>query len=390
MQCDCRQNPRHSKAWRNVKVSKRGENIYKRKDGRWEARYSKGKDENGKTRYGYIYAKTYSEAKEKVNSVRAHYITPTSVSKVTYGEIVDMWLDRVSIQVKQSTKARYHHVVERYLRPEFGNKRIENITTTVVESFIQTLLCCGNVDHNRGLSAKTVNDIMVIMKATLKYAKSTGYNINCNTEGLYVKSNKKEMCVLSDVDRIKLSRWLMDTIDPCKFGVLLSLFTGIRIGELCALKWEHIRFADGMLLIRSTMQRIQQKQGERKTSIIITEPKSACSRRDIPLPSFLFDIATKLQALPEAYVLTGKTDQFIEPRTMQNRFKKYEKECGIAPVNYHALRHTFATHCVELGFELKSLSEILGHASVNITLNKYVHSSVNLKRRNMEMLCTAP
>ena len=368
-------------------MSKRGENIYKRKDGRWEARYPKGKDEKGRTKYGYIYAKTYAEAKENLILAKTSKNTPIVVSKVSYGEILDTWLERVGVRVKQSTNARYHYIVERYLRPEFGSQRVELLSTIAVESFVHTLLCCGSIDHTRGLSAKTVNDILVVMKATLKHAKSRGCNINCNLDGLFVKSIKKEICVLSDTDRIKLSHWLQEDIDPCKFGVLLSLFTGIRIGELCALKWKHIRFTDGMLLVRSTMQRIQQTDGKSKTKIIITEPKSACSSRDIPLPSFLFDIAKNLQSHPDAFVLTGKTDQFIEPRTMQNRFKKYEQSCGIPPANYHALRHTFATHCVELGFELKSLSEILGHASVNITLNKYVHSSINLKRSNMEMLC---
>ena len=123
-----------------------------------------------------------------------------------------------------------------------------------------------------------------------------------------------------------------------------------------------------------------------KTRIIITEPKSASSNRDIPLPQFLMQYAVQFQADRNAFVLTGKKSQFIEPRTLQNRFRNYVKTSGIEHANYHALRHTFATRCVELGFEIKSLSEILGHSNVNITLNKYVHSSFELKKKNMERL----
>jgi integrase len=137
------------------------------------------------------------------------------------------------------------------------------------------------------------------------------------------------------------------------------------------------------------MQRIQNvSAAETRTRIVITEPKSACSQRDIPIPDFLVAMLRTFQAESEAYVLTGSRDHFIEPRTMQNHFKRYVRQCGIAPANYHALRHSFATRCIELGFDVKSLSEILGHSNVNTTLNRYVHSSLELKRENMEKLCS--
>ena len=136
------------------------------------------------------------------------------------------------------------------------------------------------------------------------------------------------------------------------------------------------------------MQRIKDSNNNctKKTKITITEPKSQCSIREIPIPTFLTIIVKKFVDDPNAYLLTGDKIRFVEPRTMQNRFKKYVNESGIAPANYHALRHTFATRCIEVGFELKSLSEILGHANVNITLNRYVHSSFELKKINMDKL----
>ena len=115
-------------------------------------------------------------------------------------------------------------------------------------------------------------------------------------------------------------------------------------------------------------------------------PKSKCSIRDIPLPPFITSIAKGFQRRKDAYVLTGEKNRYIEPRTMQNRFKALIRESQINDANYHTLRHTFATRCIEVGFELKTLSEIMGHSNVNITLNRYVHSSLALKKENMSKI----
>lgn len=196
------------------------------------------------------------------------------------------------------------------------------------------------------------------------------------------------MRVLSVKEQDALVRVLLDEMDLFKFGVLLSLYTGIRIGELCALQWEDIDIPSSILKVRKTMQRIQEtaRGASRKTKVIITEPKSKCSLREIPLPSFLVAFAIRFKSQAETYVLSAGKNKYIEPRTMQNHFKKYIRLAGIDSANYHALRHTFATRCVELGFEIKTLSEILGHANVNITLNRYVHSSLKLKYDNMNKL----
>ena len=196
------------------------------------------------------------------------------------------------------------------------------------------------------------------------------------------------MRVLTHDEQSSLIRTVLNDMDLYKFGVLLSLYTGIRIGELCALKWEDMCLSDSVLKIRRTMQRIQESDGNtiRKTKIIITVPKSKCSVRLIPLPSFISDIAQQFSNSPQAFILTGDSERFVEPRTMQNHFKSLVAESGIERANFHVLRHTFATRCVEVGFEIKSLSEILGHSNVNITLNRYVHSSFELKSSNMNKL----
>lgn len=178
---------------------------------------------------------------------------------------------------------------------------------------------------------------------------------------------------------------LMEELDLTSLGIYICLFTGIRVGELCALTWDDISLENNTIHIHRTLQRIQVPDGEKRTTILITEPKSQCSIRDIPIAGTLREMLIQ-QTIKEGYVLTGNKNKYVEPRTMQNRFKAIADRCNIRNVHLHTLRHTFATRCIEVGFDVKSLSEILGHASVNITMNRYVHPSIELKQKNMDKL----
>lgn len=354
-------------------MSKKGENIYKRKDGRWEGRYIKFYDGLGKAKYGYIYGKTYGEAKSKLQEAQAKLkdgILPENKRTVLYSEVLVSWLQSVRKNVKESTYMRYKQLISKHITAELGKYPINKISSQLVERFVEEKLINGRLDGKGGLSPKTVTDIITIVKSSIDYAAYNGLSVTCNLSKLSVKKKEKEMRVLTIDEQKKLASVLLNEMDLYKLGVFISLYTGIRIGELCALKWENLNIECKTLKIRETMQRIQSPEETEtsKTKIVFTEPKSKCSIRDIPLPDFLIDIIKKFQGSPKAYVLTGDKNRYIEPRTMQNRFQKYVQESGIEKANYHSLRHTFATRCVEVGFEVKSLSEILGHANVNITL----------------------
>lgn len=372
-------------------MPKKGENIYKRKDGRWEGRYIRSHNVNGKAEYGYVYGKTYSDVKQKLLRMK---VLPQQRSEkrgkqsTTYSQLLDDWLRSSRLNIKESTYARYTHLIERHIKPHLGDLPLSQLTTQAVEDFIATKLKSGRLDGRGGLASKTVTDILTVIKNTMEYARYNNHEIGCNLKKLSIKKKEQEMRVLTPTEQTALLKTLTDKMDLCKFGVILSLYTGIRIGELCALTWEDLSLSQSVLKVRKTMQRIQETEigAIRKTKIIITEPKSKCSIREIPLPPFIVDLARPFSTSPQAFVLTGDTKRFIEPRTMQNRFNSYVSESGIERANFHATRHTFATRCVEVGFEIKSLSEILGHANVNITLNRYVHSSFELKCSNMNKL----
>ena len=371
-------------------MPKKGENIYKRKDGRWEGRYIKAYRPDGKAQYSYVYGKTYTDAKQKLLTARIDHSKGKETKRrpVQYKDVMRDWLTVSRLRIKESTYSRYVQLANSHIIPYLGEMYLDQLNTQVVEQHIVFLLSEGRLDGEGGLAPKTTSDILTVIKGSIEYGRCCGYMINCYLDKLVVKKPIVDMRVLSKDEQNRLQAVLLSDTDLRKFGVLLCLYTGMRIGEVCALKWENIDLERGVLSIRETLQRIQgaSADGKKKTKVIITEPKSKRSIRDIPLPSFLVTMAKSFWTMPKAYILTGLADKYIEPRLLQYSFKKYALACGLEGVNYHALRHTFATRCIELGFDVKTLSEILGHTSVTITLNRYVHSSMETKRSNMELL----
>lgn len=361
-------------------MSRRGENIYKRKDGRWEGRFVDSYDQFGKSKYHSIYARSYTEVKDKLGFHGKQNISPNIYKSLKLAKYCDDWLETVKFKHKESTYSKYRNICRNHIIPELGGYDASLISSKQVEEFLSLKL-----DKER-LSSKTVNDILCVLKLIFSYIKGQSVKTNCNFHNICVRQEQKQMRVLSTTEQKKLTEFLTDNMDLNKLGVYLSLYTGIRIGELCALKWKNIKLKDRILHIDKTMQRIQIYDEDVKTKIVITPPKSKCSERDIPLPKFLCDILKKFKKAESNFLLSGSSEHFIEPRMLRYTFGKYMKSCNLENVNFHALRHTFATRCVESGFEIKTLSEILGHSSVKITLDRYVHSSMELKRKNMEKL----
>ena len=204
-------------------------------------------------------------------------------------------------------------------------------------------------------------------------------------EFVYLSVPKKEMRVFSKEEQKQLLAHITANMDIYKFGILLTLYTGLRIGELCALRWDDL--GDDCIMVRRTIQRLQ-RQDSNATELHIGEPKTPSSIRKIPIPSFLKDIiqAFRQKSQGKEYLLATDRVPLAEPRIMQIKFKQCMQDIGLQDATFHTLRHTFATRCVECGFEIKSLSEILGHTNVQTTLNRYVHSSFELKVDNMEKL----
>lgn len=363
-------------------MSKKGENIYKRKDGRWEARYIRSYSLDGKAKYGYCYGKTYHEAKEKVNTARASVINNEpqneNLQRKRLATFCDEWLRLKRSKVKDSTYEKYHRVMENHIKSRLGGSVVASLNSLTVEQFAYDLM------HEERLSAKTVKDILTVLHSVLLYVEKQSPCFH-GIEIVYPKAEKKEMRVLTRDEQERFMDYLLKDTDNCKFGTLFALLTGLRIGEVCALRWCDISLEYKVVYVKSTMQRIKNfdEADGTKTKIITSDPKSFSSARVIPLSPFAFELCKRFYGNRNAYVLTGDTSRYIEPRTLQYKMQHYVNECGLDGVHFHTLRHSFATRCVEVGFEIKSLSEVLGHANPQITLERYVHSSLELKRENM-------
>lgn len=307
--------------------------------------------------------------------------------------IAEQWLENSRMRVKESSYIKYRNLLQNHILPCMGKTDVAELTTEYIGNFIRQKISEGRRDGTGGLSEKSVKDMITVLRSICSYAGRQGIEAPCHFELLKFRKNSDEVRILDRSECAVLEQCLFQDDSLIKTGILLSLFMGLRLGEVCALQRGNVLYDEAILQIRFTMQRIQTTgQGEtKKTKIIVTSPKSGNSVRDIPIPEFILERLEIIKGMPqEAYILTGRSDKFVEPRSMENLFKRCLKECRMEEINYHALRHTFATRCIEAGFDVKSLSEILGHANVNITLNRYVHSSMEQKRANMGKLqCSA-
>jgi integrase len=381
----------------------RGENVFQRKDGRYEARYIKGRRADGRPLYGFCYGRTYEEAKDKADRAREEIgqaKKPEAGQRPDMACFCDRWLSANSARLKPSSRAKYRTDIENHIKPFFGEKLPGEILPEEIDGFTQSLLT------GKGLSPKTVRSILTLFHSILSYTGKRSGGKLPDMEITYPKSFRKNTRVLDEKEESALVQLLAQEMDACKFGVYLALRTGMRIGEICALRWCDISFEAAAISVCHTALRLPrgnvcQADPDRpsaaagddggvlalsRTELVIGTPKSESSLRLIPL---MPDIATLCERFrpeePEAFLLTG-TDRCMDPRKLQRHLKKYLEECGIPEAHFHTLRHTFATRCVEAGFDVKTLSEILGHSNIGITMNLYVHPNLDLKRENMNRL----
>ena len=297
--------------------------------------------------------------------------------KLKFYILVEEWLENKKISIKESTYCNYIYVINKYITPTFENMLIEELQNYKFNDFVMEL--------TEELSTKTVRDILCILKAILCYANE---EYDCNIKISKIKSPKLvqgNVTILSNKEKGRLENYCIRV--NTSMGILICLNTGIRIGELCALKWKNIDLDKKILYVNNTLQRVYDKK-QKKTKIIIDVPKTAKSIRQIPISNKLYEIlkTIKNKYNDDNFFLTGSSEKFIEPRNYQKYFKNVLRKCRIKSYKFHTLRHTFASNCIEVGMDVKSLSEMLGHSSVEITLNKYVHSNYKLQKKYLEKL----
>lgn len=294
----------------------------------------------------------------------------------------DHWLATKSTGLKASSCAKYRAELENHIKPFWGKLQLEEITSEEMEKFIEILL------HEKNLSSRTTRNVLALFHMIFIYSGRRSEQKLSSLEITYPKERRKVVRVLDEKEEETLIKLLAKEMKPDKFGIYLSLRTGMRIGEICALKWSDISFHAGTISVCRTVQRLKalDTKARAKTELFIGPPKSDSSLRLIPLMPDMAALCAQFDpGIPEAFVLTG-TEQCMEPRKLQRHLKKYTDACQLKEVHFHTLRHTFATRCIEVGFDVKTLSEILGHSNIGVTLNQYVHPNMDLKRENMSRL----
>ena len=365
------------------RLPKTGENIYKRKDGRWEARFISGRKSDGRAKYTSVYARTYAAAKAKLEDRKRMIVSrPAGSCRLTVKELFVWYLSQA--EIKPSTRARYVFLIEHHILPELGSIFVVSLTAKQLSDFLSQKRQSGRL-HGGGLSAKSVRDIGVLIKAALRFA-SAEYHFYCDALNTKLpKAKQREIEPFSAWELDQLRKGLSPSPNHKDAGILLSANGGLRLGEVCALRVSDIDFQNGTVSIERAVQRVRQNG---KTKLIIQTPKSEKSVRVIPLPNDMMAYLKKaVSGLSQnAYILTGRTDKPMEPRTYQYYFESVLRQCGIRKRSYHTLRHTYATRCIENRIDVKSVSEMLGHADVTTTLRLYVHPSLDSKRQAIQKI----
>lgn len=303
------------------------------------------------------------------------------------------WLDSIQVSLKPSSYAHYSFFVHNHINPYFKGKKFAEVTNKHINEFIKEKTYNGRLNGDGGLSPKTIKILSNILKAICHYAEEM-YDIPYCIKKINVpKLKKKDIEMFTQEEQNKIKDYIIKNPTLANWSILLALYTGMRVGEICALSWHDIDMQNNVIKVQNTVQRVQDvgSNGKKKTKIVMQSAKSENSVRKIPIPvDFKEKILNSLyeryrQSEKEIYFVTGKT-KCSEPRYLQNHLAKLLDECDIPRRNFHVLRHTFATNCVRIGFDIKTLSEILGHADVSITLNIYVHSSIEIKQGFMNLL----
>lgn len=363
-------------------MPRHGENIRKRKDGRWEGRYYAYEPQRDKKVVRSVYARTYAEVKEKlilakISAESERKLLPLEKG-IDFNRITQEWLEVTARTKKYSTYIKYRSIYDKYIKKTLLTCSITEFDSVDLSDVFQSN------DMKNAPSESVKKSIVCVLNQILSYAQSQ-YHIN-HLHITYHKQNDicKSIKILNQTEQSKLLRCLYHEPDIYKVGILICIHTGIRLGEICSLKWTDIDLKEKILYVNTTVQRIAVDGMERKTKLLEGTPKSSFSKREIPLSEDIIELLIPYYSTTFKYVLNGSRP--MEPRTYQNKFQGYLKMAGVEKKNFHALRHTFATNCINSGTDVKSLSEILGHSDVKITLNRYVHPTLETKRQHMNSL----
>lgn len=303
-----------------------------------------------------------------------------------YKEWIDDWLEYyVKPTVKDKTYNRYLEVSRQHLVPKLGDYNLDELTPIIIQKFITELMQTGNLRTGKGLSANSINGIIIVIRNSLTTAFSIGLMDDLVASKIKRPRNEeKAVECFSLADQKKIEQAVLTDKRDKMIGVILCLYTGLRLGELLALEWNDIDFSKCELTVSKTCHDGKDEFGNYRR--IIDTPKTSSSKRIIPIPKQILLLLKEVKKRSLSKYVVANGEKEVSVRSYQRSFSLLQEKIKIPRHGFHALRHTFATRAIECGMDVKSLSEILGHKSPTITLNRYVHSLMAHKKEYMNRL----
>ena len=305
-----------------------------------------------------------------------------------FRNLAEEWISEKKNYIKESTYALYLYEIESYLCPRIGQMEVADIGGELLQSTVLGWQC-GECGDGHVLKKSTVQNLAALTKQIMVYAMRKGYIKHTQVIIHYAPQSQiqRPRKILNDKEQIRLIEALLSDLTPETFGILLCINSGLRIGELCALTWSDLDLGERILHVTKTIQRIYRRDASPKSYITITSPKTETSIRDIPLSDKICALAAEIADLEPHHYILSNSERYMEPRTFRKHYECFLRAHGIPHVNFHSLRHAFATRCIENGADYKVVSEILGHSTINTTLNMYVHPQMADKRKCVEAVC---
>ena len=359
--------------------------VRKRDDGRWEGRIVVGHKDNGDSIFRYVYADTQKELTAKLRKHITAYqgADLTEQSSMTLGEWLDVWLENVAGAIRPNTLTRYRGTVKNHIKPQLGHKVISQVTPKDIQKFYDRLLTHGKLNGSGGLSDNTVRCIHGMLHEALDAAKQARLIIRNPTEdAMLPKFSQTPKRILTD-EQLEVFMGVIHKDELWYDFFYTELMTGLRRGELCGLKWDDFNEADGTLSIRRTVRR------EKGVGLITGDTKTYAGTRKIVLPPSVTELLKnrRKNAITEwIFPNLLKPEEPTNPGSAYTHLKTLLQQAGLPDIRFHDLRHTFATHALTSGVDIKTLSGILGHTRTAFTLDTYAHTTGDMQKRAAEIV----